>query len=97
MSDSADRIGAEWINFSLFIVGVRKVGVNRLCPARLCGATTLWAVGKIIGQIDAAQRSGVHEVHISDLERGSREVGLSTLKSIADSLEVPMADLFKGL
>jgi hypothetical protein len=56
MSDSADRIGAEWINFSLFIVGVRKVGVNRLCPARLCGTTTLWAVGKIIGQAPENRR-----------------------------------------
>ena len=30
-------------------------------------------------QIDLAEHSGVHEVHISDLERGTREAGLRTL------------------
>ena len=29
-------------------------------------------------QIDLAEHSGVHEVHISDLERGTREPGLRT-------------------
>jgi transcriptional regulator with XRE-family HTH domain len=48
-------------------------------------------------QIDLAQHSGVHEVHISDLERGSREVGLKTLAALAKALDVKLEVLFKGL
>lgn len=48
-------------------------------------------------QIDLAEQAAVHEVHISDLERGSREVGLKTLCRIAVALEVKMSDLLKGL
>jgi XRE family aerobic/anaerobic benzoate catabolism transcriptional regulator len=48
-------------------------------------------------QIDLAQHSGVHEVHISDLERGTREVGLKTLFALAQALGVKMEDLFKNL
>ncbi len=53
--------------------------------------------GKDWRQIDLAQHSGVHEVHISDLERGSREAGLRTLLSIAKALDVSLSDLFKDL
>ena len=42
-------------------------------------------------QIDLAQHSGVHEVHISDLERGSREAGILTLHRIAKSLQTTMS------
>jgi XRE family aerobic/anaerobic benzoate catabolism transcriptional regulator len=48
-------------------------------------------------QIDLAQHSGVHEVHISDLERGTREVGLRTLLAISAALEVKLSDLLVGL
>ena len=48
-------------------------------------------------QIDLAQHSGVHEVHISDLERGAREAGLRTLLAIAQALEVKLSDLFRGM
>lgn len=48
-------------------------------------------------QIDLAEHSGVHEVHISDLERGSREAGLRTLSKIATALETTLSDLLKGL
>jgi XRE family aerobic/anaerobic benzoate catabolism transcriptional regulator len=48
-------------------------------------------------QIDLAQHSGVHEVHISDVERGAREVGLRTLLAIAQALEVKLSDLFMGI
>jgi len=48
-------------------------------------------------QIDLAQHSGVHEVHISDLERGTREAGVRTLQRIAESLETSISDLFKGI
>lgn len=48
-------------------------------------------------QIDLAQHSGVHEVHISDLERGTREVGLKTLAALAQALDVKLEAVFKGL
>jgi len=48
-------------------------------------------------QIDLAQHSGMHEVHISDLERGSREVGLKTLQKLAKAFGVKTSDLLKGL
>jgi transcriptional regulator with XRE-family HTH domain len=48
-------------------------------------------------QIDLAEQSGVHEVHISDLERGTREPGLRTLGKIAAALEISLSDMFKGL
>ena len=54
-------------------------------------------VAKNWRQIDLAEHSGVHEVHISDLERGTREIGLRTLKKIADALETTAAALLKGL
>lgn len=48
-------------------------------------------------QIDLAQHSGVHEVHISDLERGAREVGLRTLFALAQALGVKLDALVKGI
>ena len=48
-------------------------------------------------QIDLAEQSGVHEVHVSDLERGAREPGLRTLSKIASALETTLSELLKGL
>ncbi len=48
-------------------------------------------------QIDLAEHSGVHEVHISDLERGTREAGLRTLKRIAEALGTTLSDILRGL
>jgi len=48
-------------------------------------------------QIDLSEHSGVHEVHISDLERGTREAGVKTLQRIAKSLGITVSDLFKGV
>lgn len=48
-------------------------------------------------QIDLAEHSGVHEVHISDLERGSREAGIRTLHRIAKSLGSSLSVLFKDI
>jgi transcriptional regulator with XRE-family HTH domain len=48
-------------------------------------------------QIDLAEHSRVHEVHISDLERGTREVGLRTLEKIAVALGMTLSELLKGL
>jgi transcriptional regulator with XRE-family HTH domain len=48
-------------------------------------------------QIDLAEHSGVHEVHISDLERGAREPGLRTLRKIARALDTTLSEILKGL
>ena len=48
-------------------------------------------------QIDLAEHSGVHEVHISDLERGTREAGLRTLSKIAQALGSTLSEILKGL
>lgn len=48
-------------------------------------------------QIDLAEHSGVHEVHISDLERGTREAGLRTLSKLASALGMSVSELLKGL
>ena len=48
-------------------------------------------------QIDLAEHSGVHEVHISDLERGTREAGLRTLSKIALALGMTLSEMLKGL
>ena len=48
-------------------------------------------------QIDLAEHSGVHEVHISDLERGTREPGLRTLRKIAVALGITLSEMLRGL
>ena len=48
-------------------------------------------------QLDLAEHSGVHEVHVSDLERGAREAGVLTLQKLADALDLSLAELFQGL
>jgi XRE family aerobic/anaerobic benzoate catabolism transcriptional regulator len=48
-------------------------------------------------QIDLAEHSGVHEVHISDLVHGSREAGLRTQSKIATVLGTTLSDLLRGL
>ena len=48
-------------------------------------------------QIDLAEHSGVHEVHISDLERGTREPGLRTLSKIVSALGTTLSEVLRGL
>lgn len=48
-------------------------------------------------QIDLAMHSGVHEVHISYLERGTREIGFRHLHAIAKALGITLSDLLKGI
>lgn len=48
-------------------------------------------------QIDLAQHSGVHEVHISDLERGTREAGIRTLHCLAKALGASLTQVVKGV
>jgi transcriptional regulator with XRE-family HTH domain len=48
-------------------------------------------------QIDLAEHSGIHEVHISDLERGVREVGLRHLAALAAAFEMSLSEFLKGV
>ena len=48
-------------------------------------------------QIDLAEHSGIHEVHISDLERGVREVGLRHLTALARAFELSLSEFLKGI
>jgi transcriptional regulator with XRE-family HTH domain len=48
-------------------------------------------------QIDLAEQSGIHEVHISDLERGVREVGLHHLAALAGAFGLSLSEFLKGV
>jgi transcriptional regulator with XRE-family HTH domain len=48
-------------------------------------------------QTDMAVHLDMNRGHISDIERGKREVGLITLQVIARGLDVPMSQLLRGL
>ncbi|MDE1161323.1 MAG: helix-turn-helix transcriptional regulator [Acidobacteriaceae bacterium] len=48
-------------------------------------------------QVDLAQHSKVHEVHLSDLERGTREAGLKTIAKIAEAFEIKISELMTGI
>ena len=47
--------------------------------------------------MDLAQHSGVREVQLSYLERGTREIGFNALVAIARELEVTLAELLKDI
>jgi XRE family aerobic/anaerobic benzoate catabolism transcriptional regulator len=48
-------------------------------------------------QIDLAEQSGIHEVHISDLERGVREIGLRHLAALSGAFELSLSEFLKGI
>jgi transcriptional regulator with XRE-family HTH domain len=48
-------------------------------------------------QIDLAEHSGVREVHISHVERGTREICLRNIVAIAGALEVRLSELMRCL
>lgn len=44
-----------------------------------------------------SDRSGLNRAHIGEIERGQTNVTLVTLKTLADTFHVRIADLVKGL
>ncbi|MGI4830358.1 MAG: helix-turn-helix domain-containing protein [Janthinobacterium lividum] len=44
-------------------------------------------------QIDLGQHTGIHEVHISDIERGATEIGFKRLVAIAKAFGVSLSVL----
>jgi len=53
--------------------------------------------GKGWTQTDMAAYLDMNRGHISDIERGKREVGIITLQIIATGLNTTMSNLMKGL
>jgi transcriptional regulator with XRE-family HTH domain len=48
-------------------------------------------------QIDLAEHAEIHKNHISELERGQREIGLRKLESLAQALDTTPDRLLKDL
>ena len=48
-------------------------------------------------QIDLAEHSGIHEAHISQLERGARKVGLRRLAALAGAFGLSLSEFLKGI
>lgn len=44
-----------------------------------------------------ADRSGLNRAHVGEIERGESNVTIQTLKIVADTLGVKIADLVKGM
>ena len=44
-----------------------------------------------------ADKSGLNRAHVGEIERGESNVTIQTLKIVADTLGVRIADLVKGL
>ena len=44
-----------------------------------------------------AELSGIGRVHISELENGRREAGLRVLELFADSFEITLSELLRGV
>jgi transcriptional regulator with XRE-family HTH domain len=44
-----------------------------------------------------ADRSGLNRAHVGEIERGESNVTIQTLKIIADTLDVRIVELVKGL
>ena len=44
-----------------------------------------------------ADKSGLNRAHVGEIERGESNVTIQTLKIIADTLDVRISDLVKGL
>jgi transcriptional regulator with XRE-family HTH domain len=57
----------------------------------------LWRKKRGMSQADLAQKAGVPQPNLSDMERGEREVSLRTLRALAFALEIPAGVLADGV
>lgn len=48
-------------------------------------------------QIDLAEHSGIGKNHISELEKGNREIGLLNLEAVAQALDTLPSDLLRSI
>jgi transcriptional regulator with XRE-family HTH domain len=56
-----------------------------------------WRLKRKLTQAVFAERSGLHRAHVGEIERGESNVTIQTLKLIADTLRIRIADLLEGL
>ena len=56
-----------------------------------------WRLKRKLTQDVFAERSGLHRAHVGEIERGESNVTIQTLKLIADTLKLKVADLVKGI
>lgn len=62
------------------------------------GATVrAWRLKRKMTQDIFAERAGLHRAHVGEIERGECNVTIQTLKIIADTLKVKVAELVKGV
>ena len=55
-----------------------------------------WRLKRTWTQDIFAEKSGLHRAHVGEIERGESNVTIQTLKLIADTLKIKVADLVKG-
>ncbi len=48
-------------------------------------------------QQQLADMTGIGRVHVSELENGKREAGLRMLERLAETFEISLAELLKGI
>ncbi len=48
-------------------------------------------------QEDLADRAGIHRTHLSDVERGTRNLSLVNIERLAGALSVSMSELFAAV
>ena len=46
-------------------------------------------------QEDLAEKAGIHRTYLSDIERGSRNVGLINIECLAEALSMSLSELFR--
>lgn len=46
-------------------------------------------------QQECADKAGLHRTYISDVERGGRNLSITSLSQIATALDVPLSEIFK--
>jgi transcriptional regulator with XRE-family HTH domain len=56
-----------------------------------------WRLKRELTQDVFAERAGLHRAHVGEIERGESNVTIQTLKLMADTLKVKVADLVKGV
>lgn len=48
-------------------------------------------------QIDLAESAGISENYVSDIETGKKEICIKTLQLVANSFNLPISELMKGI